>query len=345
MGTKKLIESLRKTANNLILNNNEVYHCEGGLRGQIEQLYAMEMPTALSPETVDTLWGKLLSVNNSSEIICKPYQSDGFSFEAAIHPGAITTEHERKLEGIGVSVFTGSLEQMKLLSRLVAAPITKHIRKYTGKDCGRKDSYYDTMTSLTEWVYIIYELGLKCEIPDLRRCYRLISSITLDGEALLCGYSDTNSVFERQWPDKNQWELLWSAAVNQEIAYSKLGTDLFIASQIALDYLAEYGFAAFADDFQKRQNRQQKRDERNIAIGRIKKELHEHLRSAKDHAITTRDNGHAKLLKRPTQKDIGKGLSISESTVSRCINDPEEKELPILWRGANNLEYVLRYRS
>jgi len=234
---------------------------------------------------------------------------------------------------------------MKLLSRTIAAPVITHIRKYTGKDCGRNDSYYDTMTSLTEWVYIIYELGLKFEIPALRRCYRLISPITIDGDTFLCGYSDTNPVRERQWPDKSQWDLLWSAAVNHEIAYSKLGTDLFIASQIALDYLAEYDFAALADDFQKRQNRQQKRDERNIAIGRIKKELHEHLRSAKDPAITTRDNGHAKLLKRPTQKDIGKGLSISESTVSRCINDPEDKELPILWRGANNLEYVLRYRS
>ena len=345
MKTKKLIESLRKTANDLILNNNEIYHCEGGLRGQIEKLYTSETPTSLLPETVDAFWEKLLHINDSSEIICTPYQSDGFSFESAIHPGAITTEHERMLEGIGISVFTGYSEQMKLLSRTIAAPVITHIRKYTGKDSGRKDSYYDTMTSLTEWVYIIYELGLKFEIPALRRCYRLISPITLDGDTFLCGYSDTNPIYDRQWPDKSQWHLLWPAAVNQEIAYSKLGTDLFVASQIALDYLAEYDFAAFANDFNVRPKHKYKRTERATEIDRIKQELREHLRGAKDYAITTRDGGYAKLLKRPTQKNLAKILAISETNVSRCINDGRDKEIKMLWDNANNLEFVMKYRS
>lgn len=345
MKTRRLIETLRTVAKDLVLDNAGVFHAEGGFRGTMADGYTMANNPSLPPELVDTFWSRLFCPDGRpEELICTPYCSDGFSFEAATHPRAITVEQEQILDGIGFSVLIGRSEQLQRLSRLIAAPITQYVRRYIGMDCGRLDSYYDTDTSLNEWVYMIYHLGLKFEIPALRRCYRLITPFTGENaNPFLYGFSDTNPVYANPWADSAQWDLFWTAAENHEIAYSKLGTDLFMASQIALDYLVEYDFAALAQEFSDKPRHHFKRGQRATAIDRIKKELRQHLRAAKDYAIATRDRGHVKLLP-ISQKDIAKRLSLTTTNVSRCIHDSRDKEIQLLWAGTNNLDYVMNFR-
>lgn len=91
--------------------------------------------------------------------------------------------------------------------------------------------------------------------------------------------------------------------------------------------------------------RKRKRSERAAAIDALKAELHKHLRAARDHAHTTRDNGNPDLLPRPTQKQLAQALKLSPSTVSRCLADSRDRELQLLWKWANDLDAVMNYRK
>jgi len=89
-----------------------------------------------------------------------------------------------------------------------------------------------------------------------------------------------------------------------------------------------------------------KRALRAAAIDAIKQVLREHLRAARDHAHNSvRCGSGAALLPRPTQKQLAAQLGISESSVSRAINDPSDKEITILWEGAKDLEQVMNFKG
>ncbi len=89
--------------------------------------------------------------------------------------------------------------------------------------------------------------------------------------------------------------------------------------------------------------RPRKRAERAAAIEALRRQLTEHLRAARDHAQASLDlKGDAVLLPRPTQKDLAKLTGIKAVTVSRCLQDPETRELRILWEMADNLDSILR---
>lgn len=75
-------------------------------------------------------------------------------------------------------------------------------------------------------------------------------------------------------------------------------------------------------------------------------ELKQHLRSARDYAYQTRETrGVPALLPRPTQKDLARRLGITESRISRSLNDERATELQLLWNLADDLDQVLRFVS
>lgn len=87
-----------------------------------------------------------------------------------------------------------------------------------------------------------------------------------------------------------------------------------------------------------------KRQTRAVDIEALIAELKQHLRAARDHAFFSRDStGIPVLLPRPTQKQLAQRLGISESRVSRSLNDDEATQLKLLWNLADDLEGVLRY--
>lgn len=89
-----------------------------------------------------------------------------------------------------------------------------------------------------------------------------------------------------------------------------------------------------------------KRASRAATIDAIKKALREHLRAARDHAFNARDRGHGSaLLPRPSQKQLAAQLNIHESSVSRAISDPSDKEIAILWEIANDLGQVMKFKG
>jgi len=84
---------------------------------------------------------------------------------------------------------------------------------------------------------------------------------------------------------------------------------------------------------------------RTANIERLEKEIEKHLLAARDHAFTLQQRGQEPaLLPRPEQKDLAKHVGITESAVSRCLNDPRARMLKILWNTADSLEDVMRYR-
>jgi len=90
----------------------------------------------------------------------------------------------------------------------------------------------------------------------------------------------------------------------------------------------------------------QKRTSRAATIDAIKQALREHLRAARDHAFNARDRGCSPaLLPRPSQNQLAAQLGIHESSVSRAINDPSDKEIAILWKAADDLEQVMKFNG
>ncbi len=87
-----------------------------------------------------------------------------------------------------------------------------------------------------------------------------------------------------------------------------------------------------------------RRQSRATDIEALVAELKQHLRSARDHAVHTRDSrGVPALLPRRTQKDLARRLGITESRVSRSLNDERAAALRLLWSLADDLDQMLRF--
>lgn len=87
-----------------------------------------------------------------------------------------------------------------------------------------------------------------------------------------------------------------------------------------------------------------KRDSRFSAIGLLKQELVEHLRSARDYAVETRQRrGTPELLPRPTREQLAKRAGVHRTTVTRCLEDGSAPELLSLWNLAADLDQILAY--
>jgi hypothetical protein len=90
--------------------------------------------------------------------------------------------------------------------------------------------------------------------------------------------------------------------------------------------------------------RRPRRSVRTTAIESLTRYMVAHLQAARDHAISVMDiSDEPQLLPRPKQNELAKALKLSEHQVSRCMNDPEARELRIYYETAADLNAVLAW--
>lgn len=83
---------------------------------------------------------------------------------------------------------------------------------------------------------------------------------------------------------------------------------------------------------------------RAAAIEKLTHELQRHLVAARDNAVENRlRTGVAKLLPRPTQADLARRTKLSESAVSRAMQDESALMLRMLWETSDDLNRVMSW--
>ncbi len=121
------------------------------------------------------------------------------------------------------------------------------------------------------------------------------------------------------------------------------GTDLLFDQEFAEDQLAA---VQLPDRKSQRKSLPTKAGERQAKIKVLERALTEHLISARDYAVTTRDRtGAAQLLKRPTIAWLSKEVGFSESTVWRCLQNAKQERLGQLWELAGDVERILHFHD
>jgi len=87
-----------------------------------------------------------------------------------------------------------------------------------------------------------------------------------------------------------------------------------------------------------------KRANRTANIEAIKRELIEHIKSARDHAHTLAQTGRQpELLPLPSKAELGRRVKLARHTVFNCFRDKQARELEVLYRIAGNLDEVMRF--
>lgn len=107
---------------------------------------------------------------------------------------------------------------------------------------------------------------------------------------------------------------------------------------VYLDGFCKRAGVKFPSSFTNRGARRRRASRANAADA-LKVELHRHLRDARK---VVRAGGP--LPDRPTQQALARTLGLSESQVSRCLNDGREPELRLLWERSLDSEQVYHYR-
>jgi hypothetical protein len=88
--------------------------------------------------------------------------------------------------------------------------------------------------------------------------------------------------------------------------------------------------------------RQRKRASRTALIELLRREIEEHLRSARDYARATQDRtGTPLLLPRPSMEHLARRFRVHKSTISRCLRDKGAATLRMLWDVAADLDRIL----
>lgn len=87
-----------------------------------------------------------------------------------------------------------------------------------------------------------------------------------------------------------------------------------------------------------------RRSNRATDIEQLKRELVEHIRSARDYAMAQIDAGKpAAILPRPAKSELGRRVGIKPYRVTRAFGDRLATELQLLWRMADDIEQVMRF--
>ena len=113
--------------------------------------------------------------------------------------------------------------------------------------------------------------------------------------------------------------------------------------ELELDHAAFDDF--FAEPETPKKRPAAKRAGRSAAIEKLRKQLIEHLRAAREYARATQDQGEPRLLPRPTQTHLASASGLTNAAISRCLSDPTARELKLLWQTADNLDAVLRLKK
>lgn len=83
---------------------------------------------------------------------------------------------------------------------------------------------------------------------------------------------------------------------------------------------------------------------RAAKIERITDYMNDHLRAANELAWRTKElTGAPEFLPRPTQTKLADALGLTETDVSRCLDDKRAKELKVCWAIAENLDQIMRW--
>jgi hypothetical protein len=99
-------------------------------------------------------------------------------------------------------------------------------------------------------------------------------------------------------------------------------------------------------DSSKKKRPPMKRSSRAAKIEMLTSEMSNHLRSARAHAVSTKDlTGTPELLPRPSQKDLAARTNLSDSDVSRCLNDKAARELNLLWSAAADIYQIMGWKG
>jgi hypothetical protein len=84
------------------------------------------------------------------------------------------------------------------------------------------------------------------------------------------------------------------------------------------------------------------RGSRLVVIEMLTREMQEHLRTARDHAVDTLGRtGTPQLLPRPQRDFLARKLGVHKSSVTRAFQDDEARELRFLWDLASDLHRIL----
>ena len=275
MNVQRRIIGLRDTAQQLSLAGGCVWHAESGVRGS-----AIAVAPA-SAQTIQSAADEPISVSHGdhlrerydfhrplhewafkgfmkhflctrgqlSDVMCEPWRTFGFPFVATdTGLGQATPEQERRLGGIGHSFIYGDPTAMMQLARLIALPAVRYLSQTFDHGWTRDNSFGDPAVALGDWVYIIYEVGLRTADPALRRYYRFVMPFTAAdcpavSDDMLVGFDDGTGIVRSAFRRPRLWKLFWQAALRRELAFSRLGTDLVLASRTALDHLVDADLA------------------------------------------------------------------------------------------------------
>ncbi|MBN1436186.1 MAG: hypothetical protein JW936_03855 [Sedimentisphaerales bacterium] len=178
---------------------------------------------------------------------------------------------------------------------------------------------------------------------DLRKClHQLMITCTKDSAIIL---TPTRQCWQDEMADELKSRNMLLVALDEALA---IHDNQLVSSEQWLEYLN--AFCAMVK-LKLPGNYQNKRPlpiraKKAANIEKLEKALEAHLLTARDHAHAMVDRGEApELLPRPQQKFLAKQLGISETAVSRCINDKRATKLKILWDAADDLEAVMKYQK
>ncbi len=137
----------------------------------------------------------------------------------------------------------------------------------------------------------------------------------------------------------------WGAASNNLVLAIESFATLEVSGIEINRQLLETRVAAFFGN-KKAKAPPKRRASRLAGLDALERELTEHLRNARDHAIASRDlKGEAKLLRRPTKAELAKRAGVSPSDVTRCFQDKLGANLRVMWELAADLDAIIGYRE
>jgi len=251
MNLRRQIESLRNAANELSLSGAEVKHCESGVRGRllVRAAEPVEAPCErwdfarpLLEGAIKGFMRRLLCGNAAVEVVEEPWRTSGFPFAAAEATRRGTARKlEARLEGIGHSFIYGDRGAIAQLAQSVAVPAVGYLTRAASDATRCDDLRLDPMVALGEWVYMVYDIGMKTGDACLRRNFRFLMPVGRGNspDDIISGFEGNASIDESSFGHPRLWKVLWSAAGRRDVAYGRLGLNLAVASRIALDHLLD----------------------------------------------------------------------------------------------------------
>ena len=88
---------------------------------------------------------------------------------------------------------------------------------------------------------------------------------------------------------------------------------------------------------------QKKQSPRDATVGALKRELHERILSMKSAIRNADDTGTAFDLPRVTQRELAEAIKVSESSMSRAINESDDPWLKILLQTTESEDMIRKY--